>query len=131
MTLQDLEDSIDLTPIPGVTCRGVGDRRHLTIGPIKVRVAVRDDLEPDGDLVMAVYDGERCRGGDAYFSSANGARAALRAICADYLLRSPRNPFAVSAHKVALLDGGLYADVLREHLTMARDNLNAILSVKP
>lgn len=131
MTLRDLEDYLDLTPIPGVTCRAVGDCLHLTIGPIKARVRVDDDLEPDGDLFMEVYDGDMIRGAGARFSSVNGARSTLRAICADYLRRSPRNPFAVNAHKVALLDGGLYADVLREHLTMARDNLNAILAVKP
>ena len=131
MTLQDLEDALDLTPIPGVTCRAVGDRLHLTIGPIKVRVMVDDGLDPDGDLFMAVYDGDMIRGAGACFTSVDGARLALREVCADYLLRSPRSPFAVHAHKVALLDGGLYADVLREHLTMARDNLNAILAVKP
>jgi hypothetical protein len=127
MTLQDLEDALDLTPIPGVTCRAVGDRLHLTIGPIKVRVMVDDD----GDAFMAVYDGDGMRGAGACFTTVGGLRDTLRPLCADYLLRSPRSPFTVHAHKEALIAGGLYADVLREHLTMARDNLNAILAVKP
>ncbi len=125
MTLQDIETHLATQPIPGVTWRTEDGWIHLSVGPIWARATIDDD----GDGFVAVFDDKGMRGfGESFFNTAD-LRPSLRTVCAAYLRRSERpNPYAVNEHIEELSKPGLYAEVLREALTVMRDNLHLILS---
>ena len=125
MTLQDIETHLTTQPIPGVTWATVDGWINLTVGPITARTTIDDD----GDGFVAVYDCHGMRGFGESFFEVGDFLTSLHTVCAAYLRRSERpNPYAVNEHIEELSKPGLYAEVLRETLTVMRDNLHLILS---
>ncbi len=125
MTLQDIEAHLTAQPISGVTWVSVDGWINLTVGPITARATIDDD----GDGFVAVYDSHGMRGFGESFFVAGDFLTSLHTVCAAYLRRSERpNPYMVHEHTMELSTPGLYAEVLRETLTVMRDNLHLILS---
>ncbi len=121
MTLKKLHQIVVANPIAGVEIRMFsGSELRLSIGPHQAKV----EIDEEGDPILFINDSFM-----GFNFEPTKLQEVLRVAILRELLYKPVSPF-MAENEDLLKEHGLYAEVLREHLTECRNRLNLLLDGK-